>query len=115
MRDYPDKTPEAYRADPALAEAYEDGWLVAARLEQRAKEKLDWEAWAGGCEPDKPWHRDIWWGLVREEQRRHWRFSDREVEDAFDAGALDAIEAGLAEFTDADYEMHGGEDAATRD
>jgi hypothetical protein len=114
MREFPDTIPEAYGADPDLTEAYEDGWLVAARLEERAKEKLDWEAWAGGCEPDKPWHRDIWWELVREEQRRHWRFDDREVEDAFDAGALDAIAAGLATYTDADYKQEN-DDAATCD
>jgi hypothetical protein len=35
--------------------------------------------------------------------------------DAFDDGVHDAIVAGLAIYTDADYEMHGGDDAATRD
>jgi hypothetical protein len=43
-------------------------------------------------------------------KRRDLRFESDELSQAFDAGALDAIEAGLAEFTDADYL---GDDHAT--
>jgi hypothetical protein len=111
MRDYPDKTPEAYRADPALAEAYEDGWLEAACLEDRAIKRLGWTAWAAGMAADRDWHFDVWWELVREHQKRHWRFDDREVEEAFDAGALAAIEAGLATYTDEDYASQEEDDA----
>jgi len=112
MKEWPDEVPDIYRADPALAEAYQDGWLVAARLEQRAIEQLGYKAWAAGMAADRDWHRDVWWELVRQEQRRYWRFDDREVEEAFDAGALAAIAAGLAAYTNEDYAQYGASEDA---
>jgi hypothetical protein len=107
MREYPDTIPEAYRADPDLADAYKDGWLVAARLENRAIERLGWTAWAAGMAADRDWHFGIWWGVVCEHQKRHWRFDDREVEEAFDAGALAAIKVGVSVYKDEHYAQYG--------
>jgi hypothetical protein len=107
MQEWPNEIPEAYKADPDLKEAYEDGWLVAARLEEKAIERLDYEAWAAGMAADRDWHFDIWWELVREDQKRHWRFEDREVEEAFDAGALAAIAAGVSVYKDEHYAQYG--------
>jgi hypothetical protein len=156
-----DMIPEAYKADRALADAYRDGWQMAARLEEQAKERLDWNAWAAGTAADRDWHRDVWAEVVHEHRKRSsfdetrreidfhaeggWFILTRypeggkfgpyttreeaeaEVEDgdrivklpsaaalwdAFDAGLADAIVAGLAAYTNADYETHGGDDAA---
>jgi hypothetical protein len=107
MQEWPDEIPAAYKGDPDLIEAYQDGWLVAARLETKAIERLDYEAWAAGMAADRDWHEDIWWQLVREHQKRQWRFADREVEDAFDDGALAAIAAGVSVYKDEHYAQYG--------
>jgi hypothetical protein len=160
MREYPNTIPKAYRADPALADAYKDGWLMAAWLEQAAIDRLRDEAWYGGASADKDWHRDIWADAVSEHRKRPSSDETRreidshaeggyfiltrypeggkfgpyptreeaeaEVEDgdrivklpsatalwdAFDDGVHDAIEAGLATYTDADYATQEGDDA----
>jgi hypothetical protein len=107
MQEWPNEIPEAYKADPDLKEAYEDGWLVAARLEQRAIEQLGWKAWAAGMAADRDWHEDVWWELVRQEQRRYFRFNTPAEEEAFDAGALAAIAAGVSVYKDEHYAQYG--------
>jgi hypothetical protein len=158
MREYPDTIPAAYEADPALADAYREGRLMAAWLEQDALDRLRDRAFYGGASPDKDWHWDIWNEVVREHRKRP-SFADtrREIDfhaeggffiitrypeggkfgpyptreeaeadaeegdrivllpsaaalwEAFDNGVYDAIEAGLAEYTEADYAV-GQED-----
>jgi hypothetical protein len=107
MQEWPDEVPDIYRADANLKEAYEDGWLVAARLEQRAIEQLGWKAWAAGMAIDRDWHREVWWELVRKEQRRYFRFASAADEEAFDAGALAAIAAGVSVYQDEHYAQCG--------
>jgi hypothetical protein len=104
MREYPNTIPVAYEADEFLADAYDSGWRMAARLEGLAMAWLRQRAWTSGASPDKDWHRDVWIEVASEHRgRRDPRFEGEELSRAFDDGALDAIEAGLAEFTDADY------------
>jgi hypothetical protein len=110
MREYPDTIPEAYRADPALTEAYEDGWLMAARLEDEACEWLGHNAWCHGIVPDKEYHYDVWFERVQEHQRRGYRFNNVEEMVAFYDGAHAAIVAGLAAYTDADYLAYRAEE-----
>jgi hypothetical protein len=103
MRSSPETIPQAYQTDKALADAYKDGWFVAAHFERTAKIQFDCEALLIGLiGPDRDWHRDVWARIVSD-CKSHFRFESSELSLAFDHGALDAIEAGLAAYTDADY------------
>jgi hypothetical protein len=158
MQKWPNEIPAAYRADAALADAYKEGWELAACFESDAFHRLHHAAWCSGASPDKDWHWDIWNESVHEYRKRP-SFADtrREIDfhaeggwfiltrypeggkfgpyptreeaeadaeegdrivllpsaaalwEAFDAGVYDAIEAGLAEYTEADYAV-GQED-----
>jgi hypothetical protein len=104
MREYPHTIPAAYEADEFMAEAYDSGWRMAARLEGLAMAALRHRVWTSGASPNRDLHRDVWIEVASEHrERRDLRFEGDELSRAFDDGALDAIEAGLAEFTDADY------------
>jgi hypothetical protein len=91
----PEKVPLAYQGNTALVEAYQNGWLIAAMSEDNAKWKMDIETYLLGFRQDPNWLRVVWKEII-DKYKQDVSFKSAAESQAFDAGAHDAIEHGVA-------------------